>query len=108
MTETFIVGPAVHAALREGRGVVALETSVIGQGLPSPSNRECIERMSAAVTGAGAVPAWIGVVDGAVVVGLDDDGLGRFTEPGAATKVARRDVPIAVARGDLGATTVSA
>lgn len=103
-----MVAPEVHAALREGRGVVALETSVIGQGLPVPRNQECIERMSAAVRGAEAVPAWIGVVDGAVVVGLDDAALGRFVEPGAAVKVARRDVPLAVARGELGATTVSA
>jgi pseudouridine-5'-phosphate glycosidase len=91
-----------------GHGVVALETSVIGQGLPVPENRECIERMNAAVRASGAVPAWIGVVDGTVTVGLSDEQLDRFAEPGVATKVARRDVPVAVASGALGATTVSA
>ena len=88
--------------------MVALETSVIGQGLPVPENRECIERMNAAVRASGAVPAWIGVVDGTVTVGLSDEQLARFAEPGVATKVARRDVPVAVASGALGATTVSA
>ncbi|MEP6972683.1 MAG: pseudouridine-5'-phosphate glycosidase [Actinomycetota bacterium] len=90
------------------KGVVALETSVIGQGLPLPRNRECIERMNAAIRASDAVSAWIGVVDGTVTVGLSDEQLTRFIEPGAAMKVARRDVPVAVATGALGATTVSA
>ncbi len=108
MNEAFRVGADIRAALRDGVGVVALETSVIGQGLPVPRNQECIERMGDAIRSAGSVPAWIGVVDGSVVVGLHADELQRFTEPGAAAKVARRDVPIATASGGLGATTVSA
>lgn len=103
-----VVGDEVRGALAVRGGVVALETSVIGQGLPFPRNRECVERMSGAIRAAGAVPAWIGAVDGAVVVGLDDAQLARFVEPGAAVKVARRDLPVAAATGALGATTVSA
>jgi pseudouridine-5'-phosphate glycosidase len=102
------LGLEVREALEGGVGTVALETSVIGQGLPSPRNLECIERMSRAIRASGSVPAWVGVVDGAVTVGLTPAQLERFTEPGVATKVARRDVPIAVATGALGATTVSA
>jgi pseudouridine-5'-phosphate glycosidase len=102
------VADEVSAAQEIRNGVVALETSVIGQGLPAPENRECIERMDAAIRAAGAVPAWIGVVDGTVTVGLNDEQLGRFAEPGVATKVARRDYPVAMASGALGATTVSA
>ena len=108
MTNAFGVSDDVLTARADGRGIVALETSVIGQGLPVPRNRECIERMSAAIRGAGALPAWIGVVDGSVTVGMRDEDLARFTEPGAAAKVARRDYPLAVASGGLGATTVSA
>src|SRR4029450_9819603 len=104
-----------------GGGVVALETSVVSQGLPPPRNLECVERMSAAIRSAGAVPAGtgvmegqvgervpagIGVMEGQVAVGLSADELRVFAEPGA-TKVARRDLPVAVASGDLGATTVS-
>jgi pseudouridylate synthase len=102
------VGEEVAEALEGAKGVVALETSVIGQGLPHPRNLECIERMEGAVRTAGAVPAWIGVVDGAAVVGLTSAELQRFAEPGQATKVARRDLPVALAAGHLGATTVSA
>jgi pseudouridine-5'-phosphate glycosidase len=102
------VAEEVRSALAEGRGVVALETSVIGQGLPFPRNRECVERMSEAIQAAAAVPAWIGAVDGSVVVGLTRGELERFVEPGEAAKVARRDLPMAVETWALGATTVSA
>ncbi|MGZ5317525.1 MAG: pseudouridine-5'-phosphate glycosidase, partial [Actinomycetota bacterium] len=105
---TIRLGEEVRDALAIGGAVVALETSVIGQGLPTPRNRECVERMGGAIRAAGAVPAWIGVVGGAVTVGLTDVELDRFAEPGAATKVARRDLPAVVATGALGATTVSA
>jgi pseudouridine-5'-phosphate glycosidase len=105
---TFRVGEDVREALERGVGTVALETSVIGQGLPHPRNRECIERMSTAIAAAASVPAWIGVLDGVVTVGLTAAELERFTEPGVATKVARRDVPVAVATEVVGATTVSA
>jgi len=114
MTSAFVVAEEVLDARRDGRGVVALETSVIGQGLPFPRNEECVERMARAVRAAGSVPAWIGVVDGVVTVGMKAEQLARFTEPGAVAKVAkvakvaRRDYPAAVASGGLGATTVSA
>jgi pseudouridine-5'-phosphate glycosidase len=97
----------VASAQAAGGGVVALETSVVGQGLPPPRNLECVERMSGAVREADAVPAWIGVVDGEVVVGLSDDQLREFAVPDRAAKVARRDLPFALAHGGLGATTVS-
>ncbi len=97
----------VAHALRAHAAVVALETSVIAQGLPPPRNAECVERMTGAVRSSGAVPAWIGVVDGRVLVGLTDPQLEAFAEPGRAAKVARRDLPSAIASGGLGASTVS-
>ena len=108
MSSPFVVTGEVRDALAARGAIVALETSVIGQGLPFPRNVECVERMEAAIRGAGAVPAWIGVVDGAVHVGLARDELRRFAEPGGAVKVARRDYPPVLARRGLGATTVSA
>ncbi len=107
--ELFRLGDEVRDALATGTGTVALETSVIGQGLPFPHNQECARRMDDAIRAAGAVPAWIGVMDGSVIVGLTLEELARFAEPDAgATKVARRDVPVSVASDALGATTVSA
>lgn len=104
----FVVGEEIRDALSAGRPVVALETSVIGQGLPHPRNLECADRMSAAVRQRGAVPAWVGVVAGSIAVGLSETDLAAIAEPGRSVKVARRDLPIAVAEGSLGATTVSA
>jgi len=97
----------VAQALAERAAVVALETSVIAQGLPPPRNAECVRRMTGAIRAAGAVPAWIGVVDGRVRAGLSDQQLEAFGEPGRAAKVARRDLPAAIASGGLGASTVS-
>ncbi len=102
------IGDEIAAGLRDGRPIVGLETSVIGQGLPHPRNLECIDRMVSAIRGARALPAWIGVLGGEVVVGLSDEELRMLAEPGKADKVARRDLPAACARGGLGATTVSA
>ena len=95
MTGRLRTGDEVASALRAGRGVVAVETSVIGQGLPHPRNVECRERMSEAIRNAGAVPAWVGVEGGEVVVGLTDEELAVYAEPGRAEKVARRDLPVA-------------
>jgi pseudouridine-5'-phosphate glycosidase len=105
---TLVTSEGVAAAIVAGAPLVALETSVIGQGLPYPRNRECVERMSGAIRDAGAMPAWIGVVEGAVRIGLTGSDLARFVTGGDVVKVARRDVPVAVASGTLGATTVSA
>jgi pseudouridine-5'-phosphate glycosidase len=98
---------AVRDALAGDRSVVALETSVLAQGLPDPHRREAATRMQAAVRDAGAEPAWIWVEAGAIRVGGDESDLGRLMT-GDAMKVARRDLPMAVSFGRTGATTVSA
>jgi pseudouridine-5'-phosphate glycosidase len=105
---TVVAAEEVRSALASGGGVVALETSVIAHGLPVPRNRECIDRMTAAVRGEGAVPAWVAVVGGEVRLGVEEHVLLALAEPGRASKVARRDVAFALAAGTLGATTVSA
>lgn len=98
----------VAAALDRGRAVVGVETSVLAHGLPPPRNLEAAERIDHAVREAGAVPAWAYVDGGAVRLGASPEDLRRLARPGAAAKVARRDLPAALAGGRLGATTVSA
>lgn len=105
---TLLVSDDVRMAVDAGSPVVGLETSVIGQGLPHPRNLECLGRMDAAIRDRGALPAWTAVIDGAVRVGLERTELERVGMPDVATKVARRDLPAAVASGAVGATTVSA
>lgn len=107
MSEVLRVSEEVAEALARDGAVVALETSVIAQGLPPPRNLECVERMERAVRDAGAVPAWIGIDEGVVAVGLGPSELAAFARPGFAAKVARRDLAFAIAGGGPGATTVS-
>lgn len=106
--EPLVLSEAVAEALDAGRPVVAVETSVLAHGLPSPRNLEALERMERAVREAGAEPAWVSVLGGAVRVGTPPDELRRLAQGGGAAKVARRDLPAAVAWGRTGATTVSA
>ena len=107
MTEVLRVAPEVQQAQREGGAVVALETTLVAHGFPPGVGVEVGQAAEAAVRSEGAVPATVGVLDGAVVVGLGDDELERFGEAGAgARKAGPRDLAACVASGELGATTV--
>jgi pseudouridine-5'-phosphate glycosidase len=99
--------PALRRALDAGQPVVALESSVIAQGLPEPANRECVQRMTAAVTAAGAHPAIAAVAAGVPALGLEPDELERFYRGTNVRKVSARDLPAAMAQGADGATTVA-
>lgn len=88
--------------------MVALESSVLAQGLPDQSNREADRRMRAAIRARHAVPAVTGVVRGVPAAGLGDDELERFLRRTGVGKVSARDIPWAMARGLDGATTVAA
>jgi pseudouridylate synthase len=100
--------PEVQQALDRGQPVVALESSVLAQGLPIPHNREAAERMVGAVRRLGAMPAITAVVGGVASVGLESDDLERFLKRDGVRKVSARDVPAAVAQRADGATTVAA
>jgi pseudouridine-5'-phosphate glycosidase len=88
--------------------LVALESSVLAQGLPYPHNLEAAERCQAAVREEGAVPATLAVIDGELWVGLDQAQLERLATGQGLMKVGSRDLPLAVARRATGGTTVSA
>jgi pseudouridylate synthase len=106
---TLEIAEEVAAALREGRPVVALESSVIAQGLPAPLNLEAARECVAAVRAGGAVPAIIAVIGGRVLVGARDSDLGRLADPARkAAKAGSRDLAAVCARGLDAGTTVSA
>lgn len=98
----------VAEALHDGRPVVALESTVYSNlGLPSPANETALQQCLDAIRMVGAVPAVTAVLDGQIRAGLNDHEYERIL--GTASKVAERDLPIAVAGGwPVGATTVSA
>lgn len=86
--------------------MVALETSIVGQGLPAPHNLEAALGCEAAIREEGAVPATIGVLDGRLRAGLSRAEIERIAE--GSVKVSSRDLGHAVAHGSAGATTVAA
>jgi pseudouridine-5'-phosphate glycosidase len=104
------LAPDVAQALAEGAPVVALESTVITHGLPFPANVETALAMEAAVRAGGALPATIAVLGGRLTVGLtldDVERLGRLAGSNTIRKCSRRDLPIAVACHEDGATTVA-
>lgn len=101
------ISTEVSAALRDGRAVVALESTVIAHGLPRPQNLETALRLEEIVRSGGAVPATIAILIGRLHVGLSRDQLEHMAESTDVHKLSRRDLPLAVARAWDGATTVA-
>jgi pseudouridine-5'-phosphate glycosidase len=100
--------PRIAQALDDHAPVVALESSVLAQGLPIPQNGEAARRMVAAVERTGGVAGITAVVRGTPTIGLHDDELARFLARDGIRKVSARDLPVAMAQGRDGATTVAA
>ena len=101
------IHPDVQTALKQGRPVVALESTLITHGLPYPVNQEVADGMEKAVREAGAVPATIAVLQGRITVGLTSAELAHLARARDVRKCSRRDLPIALARREDGATTVA-
>jgi pseudouridine-5'-phosphate glycosidase len=102
-----LVHDEVRDALADGRGVVALESTIISHGLPRPDNARLAREFEQAVRDGGAVPATVAVIDGRARVGLDDEALERLANDEDATKVSVRELAAVAARGGVGSTTVA-
>jgi pseudouridine-5'-phosphate glycosidase len=100
------VSPDVARALEAGEPVVALESTIISHGLPRPRNLEAARDFEEILRGRGVAPATVAVLDGVLKVGLTDGELRRVAEEDI-VKVSVRDLPVVVARGGSGATTVA-
>ncbi|HEX5493136.1 MAG TPA: pseudouridine-5'-phosphate glycosidase [Mycobacteriales bacterium] len=102
----FHLDSEVRRALAARRPVVALESTVLAHGLPYPRNVEVGRQVEAAVRAAGAVPATVAVLGGEVHLGLAEEALEWVCRAGVA-KLGVRDLPVALATGRDGATTVA-
>jgi pseudouridine-5'-phosphate glycosidase len=102
------IASEVRHALANRGPVVALESTVIAHGLPRPRNLETALALEDEVRAAGAVPATIAVLGGVPTVGLNRDEVEQLATNPDVRKCSRRDLPLAMARGETGATTVSA
>ena len=108
MNQLIQLSPEVAAARAEGRPVVALESTIIAHGMPWPQNLETAREVEDVIRAEGAVPATIAVIGGRIRVGLTSEELTQLAQAPDAMKLSRRDLPYAIATGQLGATTVAA
>lgn len=106
-TKHFTYSPAVRAALDARGPVVALESTVIAHGLPRPQNLETAQRLEQIVSAAGATPATIAILKNSLWVGLSTEQIRHIAGSEDIRKISTRDLPLAIARGFDGATTVA-
>lgn len=105
---TVLYSDEVRTALRSGKPIVALESTIISHGLPRPQNLEVAREVEAIVRQHGATPATIAVIDGIAHIGLSDDELHAIANRDDIAKASSRDLAIIVATGKSAATTVAA
>ena len=102
------VSPEVEEAIASGKPVVALESTIISHGMPYPQNVETALSVEKIIRDAGAIPATIAIIKGKITVGLTPDEIEYLGKKGLKViKASRRDLPVLLARGEDGATTVA-
>ena len=108
MNEYLDISPEVKAALSAGKPVVALESTIISHGMPYPKNVETAMLVEKTIRDNGAVPATVAIIGGRLKAGLSPEEIEYLGKTGrGVAKVSRRDLPVIVARGADGATTVT-
>src|SRR5699024_285293 len=107
MKDLIRVNPEVKKALEEKRAVVALESTIISHGFNYPENLETAFECERIIREQGAIPATIAIVNGEIVIGLNEDEIRMFAENKDMPKCSRRDVANIIAQKKSGATKVA-
>ena len=108
MNKYLDISAEVREALAAGKPVVALESTIISHGMPYPQNVETALNVERIIRESGAVPATVAIIKGRLKAGLTPEEIEYLGKKGYdVTKASRRDLPVLVARGDDGATTVA-
>ena len=108
MNKYLSISTEVQKALDEGRPIVALESTIISHGMPYPQNVETALKVEHTIREGGAVPATIAIIKGKLKAGCTPDEIEYLGRKGqAVTKASRRDLPVLIANGEDGATTVA-
>ena len=102
------IAKEVKDALKNGKPVVALESTIISHGMPYPKNVQTALLVEKTIRDNGAIPATIGIIDGEPIVGMSPEEIEEFGKRKGIRKVSRRDLPIVYANKLWGATTVAA
>lgn len=108
MNKYLEISPEVALALKEGRPVVALESTIISHGMPYPENVKTALAVEKIIRDNGATPATIAIIGGKLKAGLTEEEISYLGKKGTAViKASRRDLPVLLAKGEDGATTVT-
>lgn len=108
MNKYLKISPEVQFALDNNRPVVALESTIISHGMPYPQNVQTAETVENIIRDNGCVPATIAIINGVMTVGCTSEEIDMLGRAGTTVpKVSRRDLPIIIASGSMGATTVA-
>ena len=107
MEKYISIHPEVKEALASGKPVVALESTIIAHGMPYPENIKTAQALEDIVRAEGAIPATIAILNGKIKIGLTREELELLGTDKNVAKVSRRDLPIIIAKGGHGATTVA-
>ena len=103
------ISPIVQKALKAGKPIVALESTIICHGMPYPQNIQTAEAVENIVVENGAIPATIAIIQGCLKVGLSSDEMNYLAKNGQnIPKISRRDLPFSLSQKSDGATTVAA
>lgn len=104
----FVYSPEVRRALEDGKPVCALESTIISHGMPHPENLQTAKELEEIVRSTGTVPATIAILKGKVHIGLNEENLDFLSTSKEVEKASTRTIPILMAQGKNGATTVAA
>ena len=106
-TDYLSITPEIKQALKEGKPIVALESTILSHGMPYPENIEFAHKVEEVVRGQGAVPATMAIIGGKLKVGLNAEELELMCKADNIAKASRRDVAVYLANGQTAATTVA-
>lgn len=101
------INPEIQQAIKEGKPVVALESTIISHGMPYPRNVETALRVEKTIRDHGAIPATIGIIEGDAIVGMTPEEIEQFGKRKGILKASRRDLPVVYAKKLWAATTVA-
>ena len=107
MQDYLSITPEIEEAIKAGKPVVALESTILSHGMPCPQNMEFAHKVEEIVRAEGAIPATTAIIGGKLKVGLTSEELDLMCKGEGVGKVSRRDVAVYLATGKTGATTVA-
>jgi len=107
MLSLLSVSEEIQSAIKEGKPVVALESTIISHGMPYPENVKMALEVEQLIRDEGAIPATVAILDGKIKVGLTKEEIERLADAEKVVKASIRDIPSILAKGIIGATTVA-